>query len=1095
MSTSASSALVGRVIEASARHPWPVLLVTAVLAAFGARAMRTTPVDAIPDLTDRQVIVFTEWLGRSPDLVEAQITYPLTTAMLGTRNVRTVRGQSMFGMSFVTVLFEEGTSLDDARTWVQQRLAQSEGVLPEGVRPRLGPEATGVGWVYQYALHDASGRHDLATLRSIQDTRLRYALAAIPGVAEVASVGGYEAQIDVLVELDVLRRLDLSPTDVATALRGANRDVGAGAIEVSGRELVVRGRGLLADADAIGEVVVAVRDGRVPIRVRDVARVVASGRARRGVGELDGLGEAVSGIVIARDGANAREVVAAVKQKLASLEASLPEGVSFVTVYDRSRLVDGAIATLRDALLEEGLVVALVIVIFLLHLRSALVPIVTLPASVLIAFLVLSPLGMTSNAMSLGGIAIAIGAMVDAAIVIVENVHKKLEHLTREEDRLEAIIAGAKEVGPPIFFSLLLVTVSFLPIFGLTGQAGRLFRPLALTKTSAMLAAAIVAITAGPALVRLLVRGRIVRERDHPISKRLVAVYEPFVHVALRNPRSTIAIGVLAVISAVPIALELGEEFMPPFAEGDLLYMPTTVAGISTEEAERALGLQDRALRAFPEVERVYGKIGRADTATDPAPLDMVETTVLLRPRETWAAVRRPRFWSSWAPELTRPFFRQLFPDTRRRTYDELVRAMGDAVRLPGFTTALTMPVRTRIDMLTTGIRTPFGVKVLGDDPAVLERTAGEIERALRAVTGVRSAVAERAASGAFLDVTPRPADLARHGLTNEDVTMLLETAVGGATATTLLEGRRRIGVVVRATRGARLDVDAIAALPVPVRTESGGGVSGLRTVPLRAVADVRRVRGPSMLKSENGRLATYVYVDVDLDRHALSDVARASRARLARDVRVPTGVELVFSGQFEQLEATRERLAVLVPLAVVLVVLLLYMHLGSAIETAIVLATVPFSLVGSVWALYLLDYHLSTAVWVGVVALVGLAAQTGVVMVMYLDQAYLRRLAEGRIRSLEDIIDAHREGTVLRVRPKLMTVATAMMGLVPLLYADGLGADVMKRIAAPMVGGLLTSTFLTLEILPVIYTYWRHWELRRTQRAVSPTAGAPVTS
>lgn len=1092
MSTSAADGLIARVIDACARRPWPVLLVTVLVAALGVRAMRETPVDAIPDIMDRQVIVFTEWLGRSPDLVEAQITYPITTAMLGTRNVRTVRGQSMFGMSFVTVIFEEGTSLDDARVWVQQRLAQAEGALPDGVRPRLGPDASGVGWVYQYALVDRSGRHDLASLRALQDTRIRYALASLPGVAEVASIGGYEAQVDVVVDLDALRERQLSPLDVAAALRGANREVGAGSVEVSGRELVVRGRGLLADARALEDVVVAVRANDVPIRVRDVARVVAGGRARRGIGELDGRGEAVSGIVVARDGANAREVITHVKAKLDALAHTLPEGVSFVTVYDRSRLIDGTLETLRRALLEESLVVALVIALFLLHVRSALVPILTLPLSVAIAFLVLRPLGVTSNAMSLGGIAIALGAMVDAAIVIVENAHKKLEHLPPGGDRVEAVIEGAREVGPPIFFSLLLVTVSFLPIFGLTGQAGRLFRPLALTKTSAMLAAAVVAITAGPALVRLLLRGEVKKERDHPISKRLIAVYEPFVHVALRNPRSTIAIGVLAVISAIPLALTLGEELMPPFAEGDLLYMPTTVAGISTEQAERALTAQDRVLRAFPEVERVYGKIGRADTATDPAPLDMVETMVRLRPRETWARVPRPRFWSGHVPDALAPVMRALFPDTRQRTYDELVRDMGDRARLPGFTTALTMPVRTRIDMLTTGIRTPFGVKVLGDDPRAIEETARAIERSLRSLTGVRSAVAERAANGSYLDVTPRRSDLARFGLTNEDVTMMLEAAVGGIDATTLLDGRRRIGVVVRASREARLDPRAIAELPIPI--ESGGESASIRTVPLRAVADVRTVTAPTMLKSENGRLAAYVYVDVDLERHALRDVVAAASARMARDVPSAPGIERVLSGQFVELEETRERLAFLVPLTLALVVLLLYAHLGNAIETLIVLSTVPFSLVGSIWALYLLDYHLSTAVWVGIVALVGLAAQTGVVMVMYLDQAYLRRLAEGRINTLEDIIDAHREGTVLRVRPKLMTVATAMLGLLPLLFADGLGADVMKRIAAPMVGGLVTSAFLTLEILPVIYTYWRHAELRARKRDALPAALPTVT-
>jgi len=1200
--------VVARVIGWCAEHPVVTTLLSAVVAVGAVLAIRDMPVDAIPDLSDRQVIVFTEWMGRSPDLVEDQITYPLTTALLGTPKVRAVRAQSMFGMSFVYVIFEDGTDLYWARSRVLEKLEQLSGAFPEGVRPRLGPDATGVGWVYQYALVDHSGQHTLGELRAYHDFSLRYALQGLEDVAEVATVGGYETQYDVTVLPEAMRRSGVGIADLARAIRGANRDVGGGSIEIAGREMVVRGRGYLSSPEEVGDVLVVTRgDAGVPVRVRDVARVTIGAKARRGVGELDGLGEAVGGIVVARDGANAMEVIDRVKQTLARLESSLPDGVEIVTVYDRSALISRAVDTLRGALTEELIVVALVIFLFLLHFRSSLVPIVILPLSVAAAFIPMYLLGLSSNIMSLGGIAIAIGAMVDATIVIVENAHKRLEHAPPDADRRQVLIDSAKEVGPPIFFSLLIIMVSFLPIFGLTGQGGRLFRPLAYTKTFAMLSAAIFAVTLGPALLRWFVRGRIRPEHEHPISRILIGAYKPFVHVALRNPKTTLLIGAFAVLSVLPIIGKIGNEFMPPLDEGDLLYMPTTAPGISIEEAARSLSTQDRVLRSFPEVMTVYGKVGRADTATDPAPLDMIEAVVQLRPRDEWRMVHEERWWSGWAPGFLEPMLGIPWPDQRRITADELINEMADAVRMPGWTAALTMPVKTRIDMLTTGVRTPVGIKVLGDDLATIERVGLEIEHALGAVRGTRSVFAERSTNGYYIDVVPRNEALARYGLSAGDVLDVVESTVGGATVTTILDGRRRYGLTLRYPRDRRLSIEALERILVPVRgggagmpapsmgASDGGGVTGdardrliestlggplyaqagmgtqgggsgmpnvgtqlppaagqsggagmsggagtsggagmsggagtsggagmsggagpsraagmgaapgagsailpgafrgagapiasqgLLQVPLGELAEIRVTSGPPMIKNEAGRLAGYVFVDVDLALRDLGSYVEEAQQRVQESVSVPAGYELVWTGQYQQMQETRDRMVLLLPLTLLLIIALLWIHLRNPVEVLIVLLSVPFALIGSVWTLYLLDYRLSTAVWVGIIALIGLASQTGVVMVMYLDHAYERRLREGRIRSLDDIIAAHEEGTVQRVRPKVMTVMTAMIGLVPLLWADGTGADVMKRIAAPMVGGLITSLFLTLELLPVVYTYWRYAQLRFARRA-----------
>ena len=1201
--TAARDGMVARVITWCGEHPVPTILASLVLAGASWAAIVATPVDAIPDISDRQVIVFSEWMGRSPDLVEDQLTYPLATALLATPDVRAVRGQSMPGMSFLYVVLDDGADLDLARARVAEKLAQSRASLPDDATTRIGPDASGVGWIYQYALVDDSHTHTLDELRALQDFTLRYALQSVRGVAEVASVGGYEREYQVTLMPDALRTNGIDARDVGRAIRAANREVGAGSITLAGRELQVRGRGLLRDASAIGDVVLAARDGGVVVRVRDVARVSIGGRERRGIGELDGLGEAVSGIVVARDGVNARQVIADVKARLASLGAALPDGVRIVPVYDRSTLIDHAIATLRASLLEEMLVVAAIIFLFLLHARSALVPVLVLPLSVAAAFLPMLALGVTSNVMSLGGIAIAIGAMVDATIVIVENAHKKLEHAPPGASRTALLLESAREVGPAIFFSLLIVTVAFLPVFGLTGQAGRLFRPLALTKTFAMLSAALLAITLAPALLVLLVRGKIRPEREHPVSRRLIALYRPFVDVALRNPRTTILIGVLAVASALPLLPKIGSEFMPPLDEGDLLYMPTTMPGVAPGDAARALAAQDRAMRAFPEVLSVYGKAGRANTATDPAPLEMVETVVRLRPRAEWRKVHAPRWWSRVAPNLLAPPLRWLWPDERARTTAELAAELADAARLPGYGAALTMPIRTRIDMLSTGVRTEVGVKVLGDDLEVLDAVAADVARALGGVRGTASAVAERSSGAVYLDVIPRREALARYGLDQGELLELVALAIGGERATTILDGRARFDVTVRYVRDRRLSIEALRAVLVPVRaagaampsamddgptallspldarrftarptlTQSmpmgggdtggsnvqlpaaapssmgsaplgggamgggamgggaigggamgsapmgggamgaggdGGGARGgsmnaaawrsgpagagslggapdalLLQVPLGELADVRLVDGPAMIRSEGGRLAAFVFVDVDTEARDLSGYVEEARALVERSVTRPAGVELLWTGQYEQAQETNARLAVLLPVALALILLLLYVHLRSVVEVLIVSLSVPFALVGSVWALWLLDYHWSAAVGVGVVALIGLAAETGIVMVLYLDRAYEQRKRAGLIRTLDDIIAAHEEGTVARVRPKVMTVATTLFGLLPLLWSEGAGADVMKRIAAPMIGGLFTSLFLTLEILPVIYTYWRYWELRREQR------------
>lgn len=1083
--------MIARIIEISAKYRWFVFLLYSALVVGGCVATKRVQLDAIPDLSDPQVIVFTEWKGRSPTLIEDQVTYPIASSLLAAPRVTAVRGYSMFGMSFVYVLFDEGTDVYWARSRVLEYLNGIRGKLPTDVAPVLGPDATGIGWVYEYALVDKTGGHDLAELRTLQDFTLRYALESVPGVAQVATVGGYERQYQVTIDPDKLRAYGLHVEDVADAIRRSNGEVGGRLLEMSGREYFVRGRGYLENLANVADIAVRAGPNGAPIRVGDVGTVRFGAEIRRGLAELDGKGETVGAIVMARYGENALDVIERVRARLDELKSALPPGVEIVPTYDRSSLIERAIATLRASLLEEAITVSIVIILFLLHLRSALLPILSLPIAVVLAFIPMYALGIPATIMSLGGIAIAIGATVDAEIVMIEACHKKLEHAPPnldEKARKKLLHEAAREVTPAIFFSLVIIALSFVPVFGLSGQAGRLFKPLAYTKTFVMLSAAILSITLAPALRDLLVRGKIRSEKHHPVSRAIMAVYQPFVYIALRKPKTTLAIGLFALLSAIPPLMKLGSEFMPPLNEGDVLFMPTTLPNVSIEEAKRQLQRQDRMLASFPEVKSVFGKAGRAESPTDPAPLSMVETVVQLKPPSDWPTTHRERWYSSWAPNAIKPPLRMLWPEDRPETWNELIAKMNAALQMPGWTNAFTMPIKTRVDMLTTGVRTPVGIKVFGQDLASIERAGTELEAVLRGVPGTRSALYERSLGGVYVDVVPRRDALARYGMQITDLNDVVSSAVGGEPITTTVEGRKRFTVNVRYQEDFRSTPEKLRQVLVPLRRGEGPS-----SIPLGEVADVNVVEGPPMLRDEAGLLVGYVYVDVqparDIGSYVEDAKAAVASAQARGAVKMAPGMYIRWTGEYELLEQTRQRMWILVPLALLAVAVLLYFQFKHLTEVLIVFLSIPFALVGSVWLLYLLDYRISTAVLVGIIALVGLAAQTGVVMIVYIDHAFIRRLRAGKIRDLNDIIHAHTEGTVLRVRPKVMTVATMLIGLVPLLWATGSGADVMKRIAAPMVGGLLSSAFLTLELIPVVYTYWRYAQLRRAQRTGRPLA------
>jgi copper/silver efflux system protein len=1064
--------MIEKVIEASARNKFLVFLMVLFLSAGGIWALKNTPLDAIPDLSDVQVIVYTPWMGRNPTVIEDQVTYPIVTTMISAPKVKSVRGFSDFGFSYVYIIFEDGTDIYWARSRVLEYLNQVSGRLPKGVTPTLGSDASGVGWVFQYALVDETGKYDLAQLRSLQDWYLRYQLASVEGVAEVASLGGFVRQYQVNIDPNRLAAYRLSPKTVVDAIRMSNNEVGGRSIELSGAEYMIRGRGYIKSTKDIEAIAVGGERG-TPVLVRDIGSVTLGPDMRRGIAELNGEGEVVGGIVVMRYGENALNLIERIKRRIKEIEPSLPPGIKIVSVYDRSDLILSSIATLKQKLIEESLIVSAIILIFLFHVRSALVVIITLPIAIIISFLGMYFLNLTSNIMSLGGIAIAIGAMVDAAIVMVENAHKRLEKWEasgRLGERTQVLIEAAKEVGKPLFYSLLIITVSFLPVFTLEAQEGRLFKPLAFTKTFAMFFSAFLSITLAPMLMVWLIRGRIRTEAGNPISRALIAAYVPVVRWVLRFRKTTIALAILALVLSYPAYARLGSEFMPPLNEGMIFYMPTTLPGISTTQAGRLLQIQDRILKSFPEVEWVFGKSGRAETSTDPAPFSMGETTVMLKPQSEWRTIESNRAHWPWPLGAAADF---ILGTTRPISWDELVDEMDKKLRLPGVANAWTMPIKNRIDMLSTGIRTPVGIKIFGPDLKKIEDIGGHLEMVLQTVPGTRTVFAERVTSGYYLDFELKREEIARYGLALDDVQMIIESVIGGESITTTVEGRERYPVSVRYARELRDQPDALKRILIPA-------MNGAQ-VPLGQLAELRFTTGPAMIRNEDGQLSGYVYVD--MAGRDVGGYVEEAKQKVASEVRLPPGYTLTWSGQYEYMQRAKERLTYVVPLTLLLIFVLLYMNFQSTAKSLIVLLSVPFSLIGAVWYIHLLGYNLSVAVWVGIIALAGVAAETGVVMIVYLDEVYYRRRREGTMSSLQDLYEATIEGAALRVRPKIMTVTTTILGLVPIMWSQGTGADMMKRIAAPMIGGMVTSTILTLVIIPAVYALWRGWEMRREAR------------
>jgi Cu(I)/Ag(I) efflux system membrane protein CusA/SilA len=1046
--------MINRIIDFSVRNKFFVYLFTLFAIAWGVWAAYNTPLDAIPDLSDPQVILYTQWGDRSPTLVEDQITYPIVTSLLSAPKVKVVRGFSYFGFSLVYVIFEEGTDIYWARSRVLEYMQGVADRLPDGVRPTLGPDATGVGWAFEYALVDRTGKYDLAQLRTLQDWYVRYWIASVPGVSEVASVGGYVKQYQVTIDPVDLLAYNIPINHIIEAIRKNNNDVGGRVVEMTGREYMVRGLGYIKSTNDIEEIAVGTNGQGTPIYLRDIAAVHLGPDIRRGFAELNGEGDVAGGIVVVRFGENALAVIERVKEKVAEIKSSLPEGVELVPAYDRSELILRSVETLKEKLIEETLIVSLVCIVFLFHFRSAFVAIVTLPIAILMSVVSMYYIGLNSNIMSLGGIAIAIGAMVDAAIIMIENAHKHLERWAQAGgigDRAAVIVEAAKEVGRSLFFSLLIITVSFLPVFTLEAQEGRLFKPLAYTKTFSMFFAALLSITLVPVLMVLLIRGKIAPEHKNPIARFLIWAYNPFVHLTLRFKKTTLALAIVAMISIVPVFMRLGSEFMPPLYEGTLLFMPTGLPSMSITEARRVVRLQDRIIKSFPEVESAFGKNGRAETATDPAPLEMGESTIVLRPE------------SEWRPGMT---------------VEKLIDEMDQALKIPGVSNSWTMPIRGRIDMLSTGIRTPVGIKILGPKLEAIEQIGQDIENAVRNVPGTRNAYSERILGGYYFDFDIDRAKVARYGLTVEDVQEVIETAIGGRNITRTIEGRERFPVNVRYSRELRDDFQTLERVLVA----APGGAQ----VPIGQLARLSVAPGPPLLRSEAGELAGYVYVDIagrDLGGY-VSDAMKVVQAT----VKIPAGYHLVWSGQYEYMQRAKERLKYVVPLTLFIIVLLLYINTNSVTKLLIVLLAVPFSLVGAFWTLYLLGYNLSVAVAVGIIALAGVDAETGVVMLLYLDLAYHRWKDEGRLRSLADLESAVLEGAVKRVRPKMMTVMAILMGLLPIMWSHGAGADVMKRIAAPMVGGIVTSFVMELLIYPVIFTMWKwHREVKPELAKVRP--------
>ncbi len=1079
--------MINTIIEFSARNRLLVFLFVAAAALSGWWALQNLPLDAIPDLSDTQVIVYSRW-DRSPDIIEDQVTYPIVSAMLGAPKVKDVRGFSDFGYSYVYIIFDEGTDIYWARSRTLEYLSKIQGRLPQDVKTELGPDATGVGWVFQYALVD-DGRHNLAELRSVQDWYLRYHLQAVPGVAEVAPLGGFVRQYQVNLDPNRLAAYGVPISKVVAAVRGSNNDVGGRLVEFTGREYMVRGRGYARSTADLENIALGASPSGVPVLVRDVGTVTLGPDIRRGIADFNGQGEVVSGIIVMRQGENALRVIDRVKAKLKEIGPGLPPGIKVVPAYDRSELILASVDNLKHTLIEEMVVVALVILIFLWHIPSAIIPIFTIPLAVLIAFIPMRMMGMSSNIMSLGGIAIAVGAMVDAAIVVVEQTHKKLEAADSSwtaADYTRAIVTAVKEVGGPSFFALLVIAASFLPVLTLEAQEGRLFKPLAYTKTFAMIVAAVLAITLDPALRLLFFRkenfqfrprwlagivnaiavGKIHSEEKHPISRVLMRVYEPVVRWSLRWKWVIILGAIALVVITIPTYQKLGSEFMPPLDEGALLFMPTTLPGISIDQAQKLMQVQDRILMRFPEVASVLGKSGRAETSTDPAPLSMMETIILLKPKSEW---RQVDTWYDHWPRWTWSICEHITPS--HISTDQLIAEMDEAVRIPGVTNAWTMPIKNRTDMLTTGIRTPVGIKIYGPDLAQIEHIGSQIERVLPHVAGTRSVFAERVGSGYFLDFDLKRDRLARYGLTVDDAQAVVMNAIGGDNISSTVEGRERYPINVRYYRDYRSDIPRLERALVPA-------MDGKLQIPLAEIATLKLTTGPGMLRNENGMLNGYVYIDV-AGRDIGSYVAEAKRAVVSQ-VHLPPGYTLAWSGQYEAMERVRERLKIVLPLTLFLIFLLLYLNTKSATKTMLIFLAVPFSAVGAIWLLYLLGYNMSIGVWVGLIALMGVDAETAVFMLLYLDLAYEERRAAGKMQTVADLQQAIVHGAVKRIRPKFMTVATMFVGLAPIMWSTGSGADVMKRIAAPMIGGIFTSFILELVVYPAIYEVWKWRSVKR---------------
>jgi len=1086
-----------RIIRFSAENRFLVIATSILLLILSFWTMRQIPMDALPDLSDTQVIVYSKW-DRSPDIVEDQVTYPIVTSLLGAPKVKAVRGLSDFGFSYVYVIFEDGTDIYWARSRVTEYLSKITTNLPAGVQTSLGPDASSVGWVYQYALVDRSHKHSSDELRSLQDWFLRYGLQSTPGVAEVATVGGQARQFQVQVNPTKLAAYRISMESVIAAVKASNSEGGGRLVEYSGREYMVRGRGYAKTSKDLEQAVLRAENG-TPVRLGEVATVELGPEMRRGLADLDGKGDVVSGIVIMRQGENALNVIERVKTRLQELKKGLPEGVEIVPVYDRSELIQSAIRTVKHKLIEEMIVVSLIILIFLWHVPSALVPIITIPVSVALAFIPMYAIGQNANLMSLAGIAISIGVLVDGAIVEVENAYKKIERWIEDGKpgsfhavRLEALM----EVGPSVFFSLLVVAVSFMPIFTLLDQEGRLFKPLAYSKNLAMGIAAILALTLDPALRMLFARvepfsfkprwlswtathlavGKYYAEERHPISVFLHRMYEGPCRFVVRHAKWTIAVAILLVVATIPAFLHLGSEFMPPLNEGTLLYMPSTLPGLSQTEAQRILQVQDRLIRTVPEVERVFGKAGRADTATDPAPFSMMETVIVLKPEDQWR--EKPRWYSAWAPNVLKSMLRPFWRD--RITQEDIVADLDRIVRLPAIPNAWTMPIKARLDMLSTGIRTPVGLKINGADLETIQQVAVEAERILQQVQGTRSAFAERTAQGYFLDFVLKREQLARYGLSVEQANMLVMTAIGGDNQSTIFDGRARYPVNVRYARDYRDNPEALKRVLIPA---PGGAL-----IPMEEIAELKWTTGPAMIRDENGQLNGYVLLDFDTSKIDIGTYVQQAKTAIEKELKLPAGTSLTWSGQYENMLRVKERLKLVLPITLVLIFGLLYANTRSAFKASIVMLAVPFSAIGAFWLLWMLGYNLSIAVWVGLIALMGLDAETGVFMLLFLDLSHDEAQREGRLNTEGDLVEAIIHGAVKRVRPKAMTVCAAFMGLLPIMWSTGTGADVMKRIAAPMVGGLATSFLLELLVYPAIYFLWKRRALTNHSPIRAPT-------